>query len=206
MASSAQFVVPAELSLWLRDAQGGSRAALENLMAFCRSYLMHLGGCPIDGNMRAKEDEEDLVQDTLLKFLHSFRTMRDPTVAEVLDRLCCIRERTWRNYVRRYRSLMRNVRREEERINAGPDNDALDRLAAALFTPYDEAVRSEQKKLLRTVVRRLPGKHRWLLYWHYWKGWGFDEIGLRLGITGPAAQQRHIKILRQLKRELRGLQ
>jgi DNA-directed RNA polymerase specialized sigma24 family protein len=101
---------------------------------------------------------------------------------------------------------MRNVRREEERSNAGPDNDALDRLAAAVFTPYEEAARRDEKKRLRKVVRRLPGNHRWLLYSHYWKGWGFDEIGLRLGITGPAAQQRHIRILRQLKRALAGLQ
>src|SRR4051812_44658226 len=84
------------------EARGGSTDALNQLMEVCRSCLHQEVKGSVEGKLRTKVDESDLVQNSLMKAYVNFSQFRGHTQAELFGWLLRIEENNHRNDAERW--------------------------------------------------------------------------------------------------------
>jgi RNA polymerase sigma-70 factor, ECF subfamily len=127
---------------------------------------------------------KDVVQVTLVKAMRALGTWRGD--AALFTWLCQICRRQIVDHVR-------SERRHSSKVVLIDDSDevraALESIEApAADNPLHGADRAELRRLVHTVLDRLPGRYGEALEWKYVEGRSVEEIGERLGIGQTAAQ------------------
>ncbi len=170
-------------------ARAGDRDALGRILDAVRAYLRQIAKKELPGNLRAKEDESDLVQQTFAEASQSFERFRGAS------------EQEWEAWLRRI--LLDNVhscRRDfhthkrqvgRERSLAGTDSGQAqsDRLPAQDLDPVDVVIALEREAAVAGAIDRLPLRYREVVRLRNQDMLPFDEVGARLGLSADAAQK-----------------
>lgn len=166
-------------------------------------YLRLLARVQIGPRLRAKLDEHDLVQQTLLQAHEARDQFRGHSEAEWLAWLRTILARTLASAFRHYQTEGRDVSREAP-IEAELDLSS-SRLGGFLVadqtSPSQRVVRAEELLLLARALAQLSEDERQAIEWHHLKGLTVSEVSEALGRTRAAVAgllYRGLKRLRAL--------
>lgn len=166
-----------------------------------RDYLRVLARLGLDPRLRAKVDESDVVQQSLLEAHRDWDQFRGTTEAERFAWLRQVLARNLSNLLRDYTRAKRDVTRE---WRPDPALDAssvrLERwLAADQTTPGTAAVREEEAVRVALALSELPESQREAVILRHWHGRPVAEIAKELSTTPDAVTgllYRGLKALR----------
>lgn len=141
-----------------------------------RFAMPRLGGDPEAG--------KEVVQATLVKAIRSLPQYRGD--AALFTWVCQICRHQIVDYVRA------NRRRHKHVVSIDDSPEVRAALESIEAPPEDEPMRrygnEETRRLVRSVLDRLPGRYGDVLEWQYIEGRSVEEIGTMLGIGHTAAQ------------------
>lgn len=179
----------------------GCPADRGDVLARARDYLRVLARIGLDPRLRAKVDESDVVQQSLLEAHRDWDQFRGATDAERFAWLRQILARNLSNLLRDYTRAKRDVTREWVPDAAAEASSVrLERwLAADQTTPGTAAVREEEAARLAVALAGLPDHQREVVVLRHWHGCPVAEIAGHLGTTPDAVTgllYRGLKALR----------
>jgi RNA polymerase sigma-70 factor (ECF subfamily) len=127
---------------------------------------------------------KEVVQSTLVKAMRALATFRGE--AALFSWLCQICRRQIADYLRAHKRHHQNV----VLIDDTPGlREALDSIAApASDEPSHGYGNAETRRLVQSVLDRLPSRYGDVLEWKYIEGRSVEEIGALLGVGHAAAQ------------------
>jgi RNA polymerase sigma-70 factor (ECF subfamily) len=127
---------------------------------------------------------KEVVQSTLVKAMRALGTFRGE--AALFSWLCQICRRQIADYLRAHKRHHQNV----VLIDDTPGlREALDSIAApASDEPLQGYGNAETRRLVQSVLDRLPARYGDVLEWKYIEGRSVEEIGALLGVGQVAAQ------------------
>jgi RNA polymerase sigma-70 factor (ECF subfamily) len=176
-------------------------AGRDEVFAQAREYLLVLARIGLDPRLRAKVDDADVVQQTLLEAHRDWDQFRGTTVAERFAWLRQILARNLSNLLRDFTRDKRNVRREWVPDRAAEDSAArLDGwLAVNQTTPGTAAQRNEELTRVAVALAALPVAQREAVVLRHWHNQSVAEIAEHLNTTRDAVTgllYRGLKALR----------
>ncbi len=189
------------LDLLLKQARGGSKPALGQLLERCQRYLLLVANESLDSDLRAKGGASDLVQDTFLEAHQDFPRFQGSTEPELLAWLTKILTNRVSNNARHYRrALKRNVNREVS-LEAGCDPGELCS-TTQVSAPINAIIANDDTVRLQAALQRLPEAMREVLILKTWDRQTFVEIGARLQASPDAMRKLWGRAVQRLQIEL----
>lgn len=181
----------------LDDARRGDMVALGGLLDQFRPYVRVLVHAAWRRMAPARQDDSDLIQDTMLVVLDAFARFRGATVAEFAGWLRTLTLRTVAHAVRSHVVAgKRGIRREEALLD-------LDQAPMAEGQgPSDEAQRHEQAAHVAAALERLPGDMQQVLRARMFDGASYAELAARMQRTEGALRVLYTRALRRMSDEL----
>jgi RNA polymerase sigma-70 factor, ECF subfamily len=197
--------LPGTVPLTTEDCPGDPSATRDELLARARDYLRVLARVGLDPRLRAKVDESDVVQQSLLEAHRDWDQFRGTTDAERFAWLRQILARNLSNLLRDYTRAKRDVTREWRPDPAAEASSVrLERwLAADQTTPGTAAVREEEAARLALALAALPDNQREAIVLRNWHGLSVAEIAEHLGTTPDAVTGLLYRGLKALRTRLR---
>jgi RNA polymerase sigma-70 factor, ECF subfamily len=172
----------------IQAAQTGDRSSIEELFSRYRDPVLELVGLML-GRARGMwlEDEEDIVQDTLLEAFRSLPEFESRSEGAFMLWLAKLAENNLRDAVRRRTTLKRgedNVRREADMTSSV--------LQSALYigrepSPSEMARAAELASILEQAVIALPERERRVYVMRKLCGLSNEEVAAELGLGGPSS-------------------
>jgi RNA polymerase sigma-70 factor (ECF subfamily) len=189
------------IEVWIRQARGGSTAALGSLIEHCRRYLLSVANQELPPELRAKLGASDLVQDTAFEIQAAFGQFSGERQEEFLAWARGILIHNASNARRQYReTAKRQISRE---VSLDDDNSWLKSdLVARDAPPGAAAVASELAAEVEAAVERLPVHFREVIYLRHRDRRSFAEIGQTLGRTSEAVRKLWQRGIERLSDEL----
>lgn len=180
-------------------------ASREAVFAQAREYLLVLARIGLDPRLRAKVDDADVVQQTLLEAHRDWDQFRGTTVAERFAWLRQILARNLSNLLRDFTRDKRNVRREWVPDAAAESSAArLDGwLAVDQSTPGTVAERNEELTRVAVALATLPEAQREAVVLRHWHNRSIAEIADHLNTTRDAVTGLLYRGLKALRDHLR---
>ncbi len=179
-----------------------SQSDEHSLDAF-RSYLQFLARVQLDPRLRAKLDDSDMVQQTLLQAHRAIDQFRGSTPEEMAGWLRQILARNLAHAVRDFGRDQREISRERSfEASLSESSARLEGwLAADQSSPSQRATRNEHMLLVAEAVESLSAAQRDAVVLHYWQGWTLAQIAEQLE-RSPAAVAG---LLHRALQKLRGM-
>ncbi len=182
---------------WIREAGGGSGAALGRLLELCRPYLILVADQHLAPNLRAKVSPSDLVQDTCLEAQRDFARFTGSTEGDLLAWLRRILLNNLANVRRHYLGTdKRRVSREVALAETSPA-ELLNGLRVE-ESPSGEAQARERDEELQRALARLPQETRQIVYWRNYDRLTFEDIGRRLDRSAEAVRKTWARAIVEL--------
>jgi RNA polymerase sigma-70 factor (ECF subfamily) len=190
-----------DLCRLIERARRQEPGALDRLLDSYRNYLRLLARTGIDASLHGKADPSDLVQDALLKATQRFGQFRGANDAELAGWLRQILARCLADFVRRYRTEGRRVRREQSLDDLlNRSSEAMERILATDGTsPSASAQRRDLGVVLSDALAELGEEQREVIVLHHLEGLGWEEIAQRMGRTTGAVRMLWTRALKQLR-------
>ena len=188
----------------LKQAGGGDRQAVNNLMDRHRDALRHLVRMRLDQKIQRRVDVSDVVQDVLVE---ANRRLGDYMANPVMPFRLWLRQIAQDRIIdahRRHRaSARRSVDREQTpALPRGLDKSSI-QLAALLndnqLTPAEKALQKEMAKRVEAAILKLDEKDCEIIVMRHYEHLTNQEVALSLSLTEPAASMRYLRALRRLK-------
>jgi RNA polymerase sigma-70 factor (ECF subfamily) len=173
----------------------------EALFAQARDYLRMLARLGLDPRLRAKLDESDVVQQTLLEAHRDWDQFRGSSAGERYAWLRRVLARNLSNLLRDYTREKRDVNREA--VDAS-SNRLADWLAADQTPPAAGLQREEETARIATALAALPEHQREAVILRHWHDWSVIAIADQLRTTPDAVTgllYRGLKALRHALQE-----
>jgi RNA polymerase sigma-70 factor (ECF subfamily) len=177
---------------WQADlalARAGDRDALGRILDAVRAYLRQIAKRELPANLRSKEDESDLVQQTFAEASQSFERFRGVSEHEWEAWLSRILIDNVRNCRRDFHTHKRQVGRERPLAGTDSGHGQSDRLPAQELDPVDVVIALEREATMAIAIKRLPVRYREVVRLRNQELLSFDEVGARLGLNAGAAQK-----------------
>jgi RNA polymerase sigma-70 factor (ECF subfamily) len=199
---------PGPIPELLRRARAGDRDALQGLLERYREFVRLVVRCRSRGQLRARLDSSDLVQETLLRAAQHLGQFEGADEAAWRAWLGRIAEREVVHQQRHHRAAKRAVSREQPLL---PADDSASRtgsprldqwLAQAQSTPSTAAMRQERARLLADALARLPEAYREVLILRHLQGLSFPEVAGRMDRSDGAVRVLWTRALKKLREEL----
>jgi RNA polymerase sigma-70 factor (ECF subfamily) len=167
-------------------------------------YLRLLARLQLGSRLRAKLDESDVVQQTLLQAHAKRDQFQGRTEAEWLAWLRAILASTLAMAARRYGTEARDLARERSlEAELELSSSRLEVLLAAdQSSPSERAVRGEEVLRLAWALSSLPPDERAVVELHHLKGLPVAEVAALVGRTRPAVAGLLFRGLKKLRRLL----
>ena len=127
---------------------------------------------------------KDVVQAALTKAVRNLKDFRgDAALFSWLSQIC-------RNQIV---DALRERKRRSDNVVLIEDMPELRAVFDSIAAPTDQEphqryTEAETKRLVQTVLDRLPARYGDILEWKYIEGWSVEEIGSKLGVGHTAAQ------------------
>ncbi len=173
----------------------------ENLFAQAREYLRVLARVGLDPRLRAKLDESDVVQQTLLEAHRDWDQFRGSSAGERYAWLKQILARNLSNLLRDFTRAKRDVNREAVEASS---HRLAHWLASDQTTPATVLQREEETARVALALAALPENQREAVILRHWHDWSVAAIADELLTTPDAVTgllYRGLKALRQQLRE-----
>ena len=178
-------------------ARHGDQAALGDLLEQFRPYVRVLVHAIWHRQASARQDDSDLIQDTMLMVHQAFSGFRGTSVAEFAGWLRAITLRTAGHAVRSHVATGKRGLSREEVL---PD---LGQIALPESRGADEEVsRHEQAALVAAALERLPADMQQVLRGRMYDGSSYAELSTRMRRTQGALRVLYTRALRRLGEEL----
>jgi RNA polymerase sigma-70 factor (ECF subfamily) len=186
----------------LDGVRAGDRAAFERVFDRYRAELHRFIAVRLDGDLRARVDPSDVVQETQLDVLLRLDDFlrRSPMPFRVW-----LRRTAYERLLALRRQHVGAARRSSRREVALPDRSSLllaQRLFARTPTASQQAGRRELIQKVRQVVARLPELDREVLFMRNFEELPYEEIADILAIDPAAARKRHGRALVRFHEQL----
>ena len=151
----------------------------------CRSYLCVLARLAMKSFPKAKADESDVVQETLLQAHRNRSHFRGKTQAELLSWLREILKNKLCDASRAFHRAKRDIRRERSICAVIDESSAAleNRLIEACLSPSERAIRNESIQRLTTALHSLPGRQREAIELHYLMDYSFSAVAAHMGLN-----------------------
>jgi RNA polymerase sigma-70 factor (ECF subfamily) len=176
----------------LRAAQAGDVRATDRLLERYRDRLLQVVSLLV-GKRRSGllEDEEDLVQDTLLEAFQNLGSFTPRSDGALLHWLAKLAENNLRDAVRRERALKRG----EGRVRPRADLSSAF-LVSSIFpgeapTPSQVAVGHELVEQVEALLIELPERDRRAFVMRRMCDASFEEVAAELGLANAATARSH---------------
>lgn len=186
----------------LDRAAAGNQDARHKLLVRHRDRLKKMVALRLDRRLAARVDPSDVVQEALAdadrkfsKYLQDRPIPFYPWLRQLaLERLIKLHQR--------HRAHKRAVSREEYRLQALPDQSALElaqKLVDPMSGPSQQLLRDELRRRVRAALERLPPRDRELLVLRYLEQLSTRDIAIELETTEGAVKVRHLRALTKLR-------
>ncbi|MEE9395123.1 MAG: sigma-70 family RNA polymerase sigma factor [Planctomycetota bacterium] len=153
--------------------------------------------------LRTKCQSGDIEQEALLRFLRYGPRLPSLNPKQFRHLMARIVE----NVIRDQHDWLHAIARDPSRELAGSQaENALNLQNAGSATPSAEAVRHEHQELVHFALGLLDPDDRRVIILRRWDTLSFDDIGIKLGINGPAADTRFRRAMRRFARVIRRVQ
>ncbi len=189
----------------IQQAQAGDEQALAQLFDYYRPKLLRMIQLRMDPSLRARIDEDDVLQDT---FIELARKIREYSRVGELPFFLWLRmtagETLFKLYHKHVDVKMRTAKREIGIFQRVP-NASTFFLASKLvgrFTSVDRnLIREEVHQKLQSALNQLETEDRELLAMRYYEELTSDEIAMTMGgeLTGSGVRKRLLRSLRKLR-------
>jgi RNA polymerase sigma-70 factor (ECF subfamily) len=181
---------------------------LQALLERYREFVKLVVRCHSPGQLRARMDSSDLVQETLLQAAQHMGQFQGHAEEEWRAWLGRIAEREGIHQARRHLDAAKRARAREQPLPnpAASGASGLSRLdqwlAGSQTSPSLAAVRQERAVLLSEALARLPEDSREVLVLRHLEGLGFAEVGERMGRSAGAVRVLWVRALKRLREEI----
>jgi RNA polymerase sigma-70 factor (ECF subfamily) len=190
------------MTLLIRAAQAGCKQSLGLLLDMYRPFLMAIARDELDGNLKAKANPSDLVQQT---FIEAQRDLSKARLDEDKDLRAWLRKLLVNNiadFRQSYHRGKRSVSREKS-VEELSSPDYLGNLATANSdTPSQDASRREDLARVEAALNRLSSAYRQVIVWRNREHLSMAEIALRLDRSQDAVRVLWARAIVKLKKEL----
>jgi RNA polymerase sigma-70 factor (ECF subfamily) len=192
----------------LQRARAGDAGALQTLLQRYREFVRLVVRCHSPGQLRARLDSSDLIQETLLQAAQHIDQLQGQTEEEWRAWLGRIAQREVIHQARRHLDAAKRARAREQPLpnagaSAGSGLSRLDQwLARSQTSPSLAAMRQERAVLLSEALARLPEDSREVLVLRHLEGLGFPEVGERMGRSAGAVRVLWVRALKRLREEI----
>jgi RNA polymerase sigma-70 factor, ECF subfamily len=183
------------VSAELARARAGEPEGLGKALDASHGYLLAIARQIVDGDLRAKADAEDLVQETFLEASRDLAKFHGTSECEWLAWMRQLLLNNAANFRRHFRTAKRQVQCEQ------PLGKRL-MLLVAPDCPRRHAVAREQATQLEEALARLPVTHRQVLQARFWEQRSFEDICRQLGRSVNAVRKLFARALTRLEAEL----
>jgi RNA polymerase sigma-70 factor (ECF subfamily) len=167
-------------------------------------YLRLLARLQLNSRLRAKVDESDIVQQTLLQAHANRNQFQGQSEGEWLAWLRVILANVLAATGRRFGTSARDLSRElslEAQLDLSSSRLEM-LLAADQSSPSERAVRGEEILRLAGAMARLPPDERVVVELHHLKGLPVAEVAAQVGRTPPAVAGLLFRGLKRLRNML----
>ena len=147
----------------------------------------------LDGDLAARVDASDLVQETMLRAVRGLRRFRGRTTGELRGWVQAILASSLTYARRQHRGAARRGVGREVSLAALPD------CAGGDETPSRLVMRAERDAAMILALLGLPERDRRAISLRYNDGLPFDEVGERLDISAEAARKLCARAIDRLR-------
>jgi RNA polymerase sigma-70 factor (ECF subfamily) len=194
----------------IEQARHDAEGCLGELLERYRRYLWLLAKSQIDGKLRSKISEADLVQDTMLNAYRDFAKFRGQTEKQLVAWLRQILIHRLQSYVQHYvLTGKRDVRREcslheFEQRQARHKSQGYDKalLLDPGLSPTAVLIRREEANMLADHLARLPPDYRKVLLLRSIQCLGFRDVAARLGRSEGATRMLWLRAVTRLRQQV----
>jgi RNA polymerase sigma-70 factor, ECF subfamily len=191
----------------LERAREGNQAELAALLGRYRNYLLLLARLRLARKLRAKVDESDLVQETLVSAWQAFDNFRGTSEAELIQWLrrilACTAAATARHHYAGQRNLTLEQQLEYELEQTSKLIDCA--LSAADESPSQHAMRHERGRLLADAIAELPPDYREVIVLRHLEGRSLNQVAAQMQRSTNSVQKLWTRALVQLHARLKTL-
>jgi RNA polymerase sigma-70 factor, ECF subfamily len=193
-----------ELDSLLQEACGGSSDARGRVLETCRAFLLLVANEELAPDVRAKGSASDLVQESFLEAERDFGGFHGRTHDDLVVWLRGILLHNVADFHDRYRRTgKRCVRRETSLDGVNSVGIPFQNLASADPTPSWLAWLSEQERLVREAVSRLPPDYGRVILLRHYEHLTFVSIAAKMNRSSEAVRMLWRRAIGQLERDLR---
>jgi RNA polymerase sigma-70 factor (ECF subfamily) len=189
----------------LDQARRGDAAALGQLFALHRAYLVALARPQLERRLRGKVDASDVAQEALLEAHRCFKSFRGGCPAEFAGWLRGILAHLIARNVRRYYEAQRRDAGLERSLGMELDNASsmYDRALQDLDdSPSELAGQREANLLLYEAVESLPADYRQVIVRRHFEGAPFADIAAGMERSVDSVEKLWVRALARLRREM----
>jgi RNA polymerase sigma-70 factor (ECF subfamily) len=183
----------------LAAVRAGGGEELGRLLMQCRDYLLLVADRELGGDLRAKVNPSDLVQETFLEAQRDFGHFQGSSSGELMAWLCRIQKNNLMNLTRAYRHAQRRAVDREVALPGGATGADF---ATDTPSPSERLSANEDAAALAAALGHLPARYQQVLRLRYEEGKTFGEIGAALNCSAEAARKLWVRAVDQLEREL----
>jgi RNA polymerase sigma-70 factor (ECF subfamily) len=189
---------PTELKKLLELARNGDRDARGRLLDHFRPQLCAWARRRIEGKIRARVDESDVVQQSCLSALRDFDRFEGTEVGEFAAWLQRIHEQNVRDVVRDHAVY------EKRAVSKETDNaEAVQAARTELDSPSQQAIQGEREAKIVRALETLPEAQREAVRLRHLEGRSLAEIARRLDRTEAATAGLLKRGLAKLRQKLK---
>jgi RNA polymerase sigma-70 factor (ECF subfamily) len=194
----------ARISELLDRARAGDGEALGQLLELYRAALHQLAERQLDGQVAARVDASDMIQQTFLEAHRSFGQFLGREAGQWAAWLQAILEHNIAGAIRDHALLQkRSVRREQSLDQPrGGESGTKPGLDAGYTTPREKAMRVEEAVRLARALDALPPDQREAVRLRHLEGWALADIARRLNRTPSATAGLIKRGMQTLRRRL----
>jgi RNA polymerase sigma-70 factor (ECF subfamily) len=186
----------------LAAARSGSLEALGQTLDAYRAYLLAIAERELDPQLKAKGGASDLVQETLLDAVGSFKEFRGKSDAELKAWLRRLLLHNVIDFTRQYRDAeKREVARERHLGTGTSSSEVSPEVADSGPSPSGAAARSEQANAIQKAMEKLPEDYRRVIVLRYHEERSFDDIGQLMNLSANAARKLWARAIKRLRQE-----
>jgi RNA polymerase sigma-70 factor (ECF subfamily) len=190
----------------IREARGGSSAALGHLMEGFRLLLLAEANQQLPPYLRRKAGPSDLVEDTLLEALQGFVGFKGCCEPELKTWLCTILDHNVHNFIRKFDTERRAVKREVSIDDSKASGGLRGVLAADEPSPSTLAGLKEEAELLCRAMERLSAEEKTIIRLRHNEQQEYPAIGKEMGISEDAARKRFTRAIEALQKRVEQIQ
>jgi RNA polymerase sigma-70 factor (ECF subfamily) len=173
-----------------------------------REFVRLVVRCRSRGQLKARLDSSDLVQETFVRAVEKFSQFAGTEEEEWRAWLGRIAEREVIHQLRHHLGAEKRAVSRERRLPVGDGSSItgsprLDEwLVKTQSTPSRVAIRQERAALLANALARLPEDYREVLVLRNLQGLDFPDVAQRLGRSAGAVRVLWVRALKKLREEL----